>query len=73
MKCGTCGSKMAKLKTDLPFKLGGAAIVIVKGLPVLQCSRCGEYAIADAIMARVDELIRHVDKTAELEIIRFAA
>ncbi|MBI5345449.1 MAG: type II toxin-antitoxin system MqsA family antitoxin [Deltaproteobacteria bacterium] len=73
MKCRTCGSGMVKIETDLPFKIGNSSIVIVKDLPVLQCSRCGEYVIDDIVMKRVDEMLAHVDRTAELEIISFAA
>jgi len=31
--------------TDLPFKINEDTIVIVKGLPVLQCTNCLEYLI----------------------------
>lgn len=37
--------------TDLPFKVGDSSIVIVKGLPAIQCPRCNEYLLADAVMA----------------------
>jgi len=41
-------------------------IVILKGLPVLQCDNCREYLLEDVVMHRVDT-------AAELEIIRYAA
>lgn len=34
MKCHTCGSNVQSILTDLPFKLGESALVILKGLPV---------------------------------------
>ena len=40
MKCHVCGSNMDPLTTDLPFKVSETTIVIVKGLPVLQCNNC---------------------------------
>lgn len=73
MKCRNCGSQMAEVNTDLPFKIGSVSIVIVKDLPVLQCSRCSEYAIEDRVMARVEEMLCLVNKAVELEILRFAA
>lgn len=73
MKCHNCGSQMVKVETDLPFKIGHTSIVIIKGLPVLQCLRCSEYAIEDAIMVKVEEMLNLADKAVELEIIRFAA
>jgi YgiT-type zinc finger domain-containing protein len=59
--------------TDLPFKVTETTIIIVKGLPILQCKGCGEYLLEDAVMQRVDEILAGADEKAELEIIRYAA
>ena len=59
--------------SDMPFKLDDNRIVIFKDLPVLQCDQCGEYLLDDPVMARVEELLRNVDTSAELEIVRYAA
>jgi hypothetical protein len=56
--------------TDLPFKIGESSIVIVRSLPVLQC---GETELQDLEMARVDGLLAAVDRTSELEVVRYAA
>ena len=64
---------MNQINTDLPFKLSEDRIVIFKQLPVLQCKSCREYLIEDAVMARIDTLLRQADSTAELEVIRYAA
>jgi YgiT-type zinc finger domain-containing protein len=73
MRCSVCGSKLSPLITDLPFKLSDTSIVILKGLPVLQCDNCREYLLDDAVMNRVEEILQRADAAAELEIIRFAA
>lgn len=73
MKCTVCSSEMRQTATDLPFKLADRAIVIVKDLPLFQCTRCREYLFVDATLARIDELLAKVDVDAEVEIIRFAA
>ena len=73
MKCYVCGSKLRPLITDLPFKVSDTAIVILKGLPVLQCDNCIEYLIEDAVMSRVEDILQKADAAAELEIIRYAA
>jgi len=73
MKCHVCGSRMSPRITDLPFKIAETAIVIIRGLPVIQCESCREYLIEDAVMARVDELLSAADKSAELEVVRYAA
>jgi YgiT-type zinc finger domain-containing protein len=59
--------------TDLPFKLGDTSIVVVRGVPVLQCSACPEYLISDSDMRRVEALLGAHARDAELEVVRFAA
>jgi len=73
MKCTVCGAAMHPVTTDLPFKLSETHIVIVKQLPVLQCGACHEYLIEDAVMAKVDGVLKRADRTAELEVVRYAA
>lgn len=73
MKCHLCGSKLESLVTDLPFKISDVTIVILKGLPILQCNNCGEYLIEDPVMRRVENILERVSADAELEIIRYAA
>ena len=73
MKCHVCGSQMSPRVTDLPFKIADSAIVIVRRLPVVQCESCREYLIEDSVMARVDDLLSAADKSAELEVVSYAA
>ena len=68
-----CGSNMEYQETDRPFELSDRTIVILKDLPVLQCDTCGEYAIEDPVMEKVDPLFGKVNQTVELEIVQFAA
>jgi YgiT-type zinc finger domain-containing protein len=73
MKCRVCGGAMEQRVTDLPFKIGDTSIVIVRALPVLQCRQCGETELDNMAMARVDRLLAAVDRSAELEVVRYAA
>jgi YgiT-type zinc finger domain-containing protein len=73
MKCRVCGGAMDERMTDLPFKIGDTSIVIVRALPVLQCRQCGETELENIAMARVDGLLAAVDRSAELEVVRYAA
>ena len=73
MRCTACGAELRTTTTDLPFKVSDTAIVIVKSLPVVQCVKCPEYLIEDAVLRRVDEILARVDGGTELEIIRYAA
>ena len=73
MKYHLCGSKLDPLITDLPFKISDATIVILKGLPILQCENCGEYLIDDPVMSRVEKILERVNGNSELQIIGYAA
>ena len=73
MKCTRCGSVLGPEVTDLPFKLSQRSIVVVRDLPVLQCRACAHFEIEDAVMARVDDLLKGRNEAIELEVIRFAA
>lgn len=73
MNCNVCGAKMRSLITDLPFKVGETAIVILKELPVLQCENCREYLIEDKVMERVEAILVNANASAELEIVKYAA
>lgn len=73
MKCTVCGAAMEPVTTDLPFKLSETHIVIVKQLPVLQCTACRQYLIEDRVMERVDSMLKRADAAAELEVVRYAA
>lgn len=73
MRCRVCGGLLEARVTDLPFKIGDSAIVILRSLPVLQCRQCGDTELDHPTMARVDQLLAAVDESAELEIIRYAA
>ncbi len=73
MNCDVCGAQLEKRQTDLPFKVEGTSIVILKNLPVFQCQRCPNYLIEDCVMARIDEILAKLDSDAELEVVRYAA
>lgn len=73
MRCSLCSSQLRPLITDLPFKVSETSIVILKGLPVLQCDNCREYLLDDLVMNRVEEILQRADAATELEIIRYAA
>lgn len=72
MKCTVCGTELKATNTDLPFKVGDGTIVIVKNLPILQCTSCPEYLLEDQVLAKIDEILARADD-AELEIVRYAA
>lgn len=73
MKCAVCGGELSRITTDLPFKINDTSIVILKGLPLMQCAKCPEYLMEDEVLRRVDEILAKVERGTELEIVRYAA
>ena len=73
MRCRVCGGLLEPRVTDLPFKIADFSIVIVKALPVLQCKQCGDTELENTTMLRVDQLLARIDRSAELEVIRYPA
>ncbi len=73
MRCTICGGELKPTQTDLPFKIGEESIVILRRLPVLQCTKCPEYLIEDEVLGRIDQILAQVSTGTEVEIIRYAA
>ena len=73
MRCRICGGLLESRVTDLPFRIGGSSIVILRSLPVLQCRQCGDAELEQVTMSRVDQLLAAVDESAELKVILYVA
>jgi len=73
MTCNLCAGDLVPITSDMPFSLSPTRIVIVKDLPVFQCTQCSHSLIQDQVMERVEEMLAHADASAELEIFRYAA
>ncbi len=73
MKCTCCGAEMVAHKTDLPFKIGDSRIVVIRELPVMECTNCPEYLLSDEAMRGVEKILAKTDKSSELRVIRYAA
>ncbi|MDY6950628.1 MAG: YgiT-type zinc finger domain-containing protein [Thermodesulfobacteriota bacterium] len=64
---------MTSVVTDLPFKVSGTTIVILKSLPVFQYDNRSEFLLDDPVLERVEDILERADTAAELEVIRYAA
>ena len=73
MQCTVCGAILRPTTSDLPFKVREHTIVILKNLPVLECTNCVQYLIADREFSRVEQMLAQVNGAAELEILRYVA
>ena len=73
MNCHLCGERFAQTVSDLPFRLGPTAIVIVKRMPVFECVSCGEFSLEDPVMRKVEILLQQTDQATELTVIPYAS
>ena len=73
MKRHICGDDMKPTVSDLPFRLGPTAIIVIKQLPVLECVNCAETSIEDQVMKKIENLLEPTDETTELAVIPYAA
>ena len=48
------------------------SIVVIKRLPVLECTNCPEFSIEDPVMEKIENLLEQTDEAAELEVIVYA-
>lgn len=73
MKCHVCGVQMRRVVTDLPFRVNRSVMIILKGLPLLECGECGAYALEEAVMERIHEIIGRLQSPTHLDAVLYAA
>ena len=73
MTCRTCGARLKPVRADLPFRREDDSIVIVRGLPVLRCSKCTMYFLEDRVVTKIQELLVLIKKGSRLDVIPYAA
>lgn len=73
MNCQICRSELKATKADLPLKVRERALVLLQGLPVLECESCYHDLLEDSVLERVDEILAGVSGEEDLEIVLYAA
>ena len=73
MKCHVCGGRLASTISDFPFRVGPTTIVVVKRLPILECTDCMEFSIEDSVMATIESILEQTDETTELAVIPYVS
>ena len=57
------GGKMENGTTTLPYELGKDKLIVVRDVPALVCSQCGEVFIESPILKKVELLLDTVEKS----------
>jgi putative zinc finger/helix-turn-helix YgiT family protein len=55
--CSNCDANARRVRTNYPFKESGLPNVILKGIEMIQCDRCGN---ADPIIPRANEVMKQL-------------
>lgn len=72
MNCFTCNSEM-KQSTTTHFVDLKKCMVIIKNVPCLECSQCGEKYYTDEVAERLDEIIETVSSMmTEIAVVEYS-
>ena len=73
MKCFECKGEM-KQSTTTNFVDLKKCIVIVKNVPCLECSKCGETLYTDEVAKRLDDIVKTVSSLmTEIAVVEYTA
>jgi len=50
-----------------------SVMIILRDLPLMECSDCGAYAFEERVMERVHEIVERLRSPAHLDAVRYAA
>ena len=72
MKCFYCKSDMIESTTTHVAELKNC-VVIIKNVPCIKCSQCGETSYSGAVAKRIDEILDVCEKNmTEIEVINYS-
>lgn len=73
MKCFKCKGEMRQ-STTTHFVDLKKCIVIVKNVPCLECSKCGETLYTDEVAKRLDDIVKTVSSLmTEIAVVEYTA
>jgi YgiT-type zinc finger domain-containing protein len=73
MKCYVCETSMTRVVSDLPFRVNRSVMIILRDLPLMECSECGAYVFEESVMERVHEIVQRLKSPSHLDPVLYAA
>ncbi len=55
-KCPLCKAGMKPSKTSLPYEIGDDSIIVIKDVPAIVCSQCGEFFIEIPVVRIIEQI-----------------
>jgi len=62
MKCALCKGKMEEGTITLPFDINKDTLVIIKDVPALVCTQCGESFIEMPVARVVEKIVGNAEQ-----------
>ena len=63
MKCSLCKGQMKNGKTNMPFEIDQDSVIVVKDVPALLCSQCGESFIEIDTVRLIEKIVKVAEQT----------
>ena len=63
MQCPVCGGVMEAGKTSLTLERSGDRIIVIKNVPALVCTQCGENFIDISVSKQVEKIVLSAEKS----------
>lgn len=73
MKCHVCGTSMTPVISDLPFRVNWSVMIILRDLPLMQCTECNANAPEETVMKRVHEIVEKLRSPSHLDTVLYGA
>lgn len=71
-RCYFCGGKLKAQRATIPFVMNGS-VVVIKNVPALVCTQCGEAIMDSPIARRVDEMLKQIYQIgSEVSVLTYA-
>jgi YgiT-type zinc finger domain-containing protein len=63
MRCPLCKGEMVRgRKTNLPYELSDERVIVVRNVPAIICSQCGDAFIEADILGKVEKILDKATK-----------
>lgn len=71
VKCAICGGKRKKGTTTFTAEFG-SGIVVIRNVPAVICSQCGEDWLTDDVAERLENIVKQAKKSGrQVEVSTF--
>jgi hypothetical protein len=63
---------MTRVVSELPFRVNRSVMIILRDLPLLECTECGAHAFEEKVMETVHEIVDRLHSPSHLDAVLYA-